>query len=58
MSIEQIKEQIRGLPPNEIDQVAAFILELRRSKNPERKKEIAAMIDDPDLVPWDKVNEK
>ena len=58
MSIEQIKQQIKELPQAELDQVAAFILQLRRSKDPGRKEEIAAMIADPDVVPWSQVKEE
>jgi hypothetical protein len=57
MTIEQLKEQIRDLQPSELDQVAAYILQLRRSKDPGRKTELAAMIDDPDMIPWNKPTE-
>ena len=52
MSVDQIKEGIRELSPTELDQVAALILQLRRSNDPERKRELAEMIDDTDVVPW------
>ena len=52
MSIHQLKEEIKELGPVELDQVAALILQLRRSNNPERKKELAEMIDDPNTVVW------
>ena len=55
MSVDEIKQQIKELPPAELDQVAAFILQLRRSNDPERKEEIAAMIADPDVVSWGQV---
>jgi hypothetical protein len=52
MSVDQIKDGIRELSPSELDQVAALILQLRRSNDPERKSELAKMIDDTDVVPW------
>ncbi|MDA0348843.1 MAG: hypothetical protein O3C43_15320 [Verrucomicrobia bacterium] len=52
MSIEQIKEKIRELDPSELDQVAALILQIRRTNDPERKKELSQMIDDKDVIPW------
>ena len=52
MSIEQIKESIRGLEPSELDQVAALILQIRRTNDPERKKELSEMIEDQDVIPW------
>lgn len=53
MSIEQIKESIRELDPFELDQVAALILQIRRTNDPERKKELSEMIDDQNVIPWD-----
>ena len=52
MSVDQIKDGIRELSPAELDQVAALILQLRRSNDPERKGDLAGMIDDQDVVPW------
>ena len=58
MSVDEIKQQIKELPPAELDQVASFILQLRRSNDPERKEEITEMIADPDVVPWGQVKEE
>lgn len=52
MSVDQIKEGIRELSAAQLDQVAALILQLRRANNPDRKDELAEMIDDQDVVPW------
>jgi hypothetical protein len=52
MSIQQLKDEIKGLGPVELDQVAALILQLRRANDPERKKELSEMIDDPNTTAW------
>ena len=52
MSVEQIKDEIRDLSAAELDQVAAFILQLRRSTDLDRKRELAEMIDDPEVTQW------
>jgi len=52
MSIQKIKEEIRRLGPVKLDQVAALILQFRRANDPEREKELSAMIDDPNTVAW------
>ena len=53
MSIEQIKESIRELDPSELDQVAALILQIRRTNDSEHKKKLSKMIEDQDIIPWE-----
>jgi len=52
MSIDQIKDEIKDLPPEELDQVAALILQIRRETDPDRKTRLSEMIDDEDVVAW------
>jgi len=52
MSIDQIRDEIKGLPPEELDQVAALILQIRRENDPDRKARIGEMIDDQEVVAW------
>ena len=54
MSIAEIKEEIRSLEISELDEVAALILQLRRGKDPERKKQLTDLIDSDDWVAWKK----
>ncbi len=53
MSIDQIKESIRELDSSELDQVAALILQIRRTNDSERRQELSEMIEDQDVIPWD-----
>jgi hypothetical protein len=53
MSIDQIKDEIKVLRPEELDQVAALILQIRRDNDPDRKAKIGEMIDDQDVVAWE-----
>lgn len=52
MRIDQIKDEIMVLPPEELDQVAALILQIRRENDPDRKAKIGQMINDKDVVAW------
>ena len=54
MSVTEIKEEIKSLEVSELDEVAALILQLRREKDPERKKHLADLIDSNDWVAWKK----
>ena len=54
MSILEIKEEIKSLEISELDEVAALILQLRRRKDPERKKQLTDLIDSDDWVAWKK----
>ena len=52
MSVAEIKEEIKSLEVSELDEVAALILQLRRRKNPERKRQLTDLIDSDDWVAW------
>lgn len=58
MSVTEIKEELKTLQDTELDEVAAQILQLRRSRNPDRKKDLADLLDSPDWVEWKKPEEK
>ena len=47
MTIDEMKEEIKGLEPNVLQELSSFLLELRRSRDPERREEIARLIDSP-----------
>lgn len=48
MSIDQIKEEIKVMDPVSLQKLSTFLLKFRRSQDPERKQEIADLIDSPD----------
>jgi len=47
MSIEQIKEEIRRMPPEGLRQLSTYLLQVRRTQDPARKQQIADLIDSP-----------
>ncbi|WP_309398425.1 hypothetical protein [Cerasicoccus maritimus] len=52
MSLVEIKEEIKALQAADLDEVAALILQLRRARDPERKDQLAELIDGEDFVRW------
>ena len=54
MSIVEIKEEIKNMEDAELDEVAALILQVRRIKDPNRKENLANLIDGGDWVEWEK----
>ena len=57
MSVAEIKDAIRCLESSQLDEVAALILQLRRAKDPERKKQLSELIDHDDRISWKKKTE-
>ena len=49
MTVEQIKNELRNLEAPILKELAAFILQLRRSMDPERKANIADILDSKDI---------
>ena len=47
MTVDEIKKEIKGLEPAVLQELSSFLLQLRRSQDPERKEEIARLIDSP-----------
>lgn len=47
MSVEQIKAEIQALETSDLQELASFLLRLRRERDPGRADEIAAKIDRP-----------
>lgn len=54
MSVAEIKEEIKNLEAPQLDELAALILQIRRSKDPERKDQISEFIDGEDWIAWKK----
>ena len=54
MSVAEIKKEIKSLEVSELDEVAALILQLRRGKDLERKRQLTDLIDSDDWVAWKK----
>ena len=52
MTLEQIKEQLAGLPQEHQDHVAAYLAHLRHSRDPFSARKLAAKIDDKDPSHW------
>ncbi|MCC5842605.1 MAG: hypothetical protein JJT96_20985 [Opitutales bacterium] len=47
MSVEQIKAEIQSLETDDLQDLASFVLQLRRERDPRRPDEIAGKIDRP-----------
>ena len=58
MNVVEIKKEIRSLETSQLDEVAALILQLRRARNPGRKKQLSELIDQDDRVAWKKKTEE
>lgn len=54
MSVTEIKEEIKNLGVPQLDELAALILQIRRSKDPERKDHVSELIDGNDWIAWEK----
>jgi len=54
MSVAEIKEEIKKMEAPQLDELAALILQIRRSKDPERQDQVSALIDGDDWIPWKK----
>lgn len=54
MSVAEIKEEIKNLEAPQLDELAALILQIRRSKDPERKDQVSNLIGGADWIPWKK----
>ena len=52
MSVAEIKEEMKNLEAPQLDELAALILQIRRSKDPERKEQISELIDGDDWIAW------
>jgi len=52
MSLVEIKDELKTLEDAQLDEVAALILQLRRSRDPDRKDQLADLIDGEDFTPW------
>ena len=54
MSVAEIKEEMKNLEVPQLDELAALILQIRRSKDPERKDQVSKLIDGNDWIAWKK----
>ena len=54
MGVAEIKEEIKNMEAPQLDELAALILQIRRSKDPERQDQVSALIDGDDWIPWKK----
>jgi hypothetical protein len=54
MGVAEIKEEIKNLEASQLDELAALILQIRRSKDPERKDQVSELIDGDDWIAWKK----
>ena len=52
MSVEEIKNQLVALSPDERNQVSAYLLHLRDSADPDYQAEISARLNDKDPSHW------
>ena len=48
MSIEEIKKEIKVMNSTGLRELSTFLLQVRRAQDPERRNEIADLIDSPD----------
>lgn len=52
MSLEQIQAELSGLPQDQQDRVAAYLVHLRHRRDPSISEEITRRIDDKNLAHW------
>lgn len=52
MSLEEIKESVRGLNEKDRKELSAFLTVLRHERDPEYRMELARKIDDKDPENW------
>ena len=48
MTVEEVKNELRNMDPPVLQELTAFILQLRRSQDPDRKGKVAEILDSPD----------
>lgn len=48
MTIEEIKNELKAMNASELRELSAFILQLRRSLDPDRKRKVSEILDSPD----------
>ena len=48
MTVEEVKDELRHMDAPVLQELTAFILQLRRSQDPDRKRKVAEVLDSPD----------
>ena len=48
MTVEEVKDELRHMDAPVLQELTAFILQLRRSQDPDRKQKVAEALDSPD----------
>ena len=59
MTLQQIKDEVKSLESDELQDLTSFVVQLKRAHNPARKREIAEKLDDPSRkwVPLDDIDD-
>jgi hypothetical protein len=52
MTLDQIKEELAGMPENQQDHLVAYLVHLRHLREPLARQELARKIDDHDPSHW------
>lgn len=47
MTVEEVKDELRHMDAPVLQELTAFILQLRRSQDPDRKQQVAEALDSP-----------
>lgn len=48
MTVDEVKKELSHMEPSVLKDLTSFILKLRRSLDPERKKRLSSLIDSPE----------
>ena len=48
MTVDEVKKELRNMDAPVLQELSAFILQLRRSQDPDRKKRATQILDSPD----------
>ena len=48
MTVDEVKEELRNMDPPVLQELSAFILQLRRSQDTDRKKNVSQILDSQD----------
>ena len=57
MTWAQIKNEIAGMSPEQQDELAAFLSQLRRQRDPQHARRMADRVADPDPKHWVKLDD-
>ena len=59
MTLQQIKDEVKSLESNELQDLTSFVVQLKRAHDPARKREITEKLDDSSKkwIPLDEIDD-